>query len=656
MNNLKLIAIVFVICTFHFAGLAQKPPIKFGKISDEEINLKVYDKDTSAEAVIIADYGTVEIVYPSSEGFQLQVNRHRRIKILKNDGLERANGSVRLYRSGGSDENLSSFKASTYNLEDGKLIETKFSRKEIISENESKYAVLKKFALPNVKVGSIIEYEYSYVSPHIFNLRDWYFQDEIPSMWSELRTTIPEFFDFRRATGGYLVSSICEKTQSSFAIQGSRTNYSNYIERVVFQDVPAFKHEKFITTPNDYLSRVEFELRSLNFPGSPIENYSTTWEKIVGNLMADENFGADLNRHGIVKELTGQINNSDSLMAKINKAVELIKRQMKWDESYSVSTDRSLREAFNKKQGNMAEINLLLINLLRSVGVDAYPVIFSTRSHGTIRLFYPMISAFNGVLVAVKVNGKDMLIDATSQFNNLGQISPNYVNGNGMKIMENRFEWIPLLNTEQYSTITMTTLNVVDGQLKGEIIKNNLSSSASDLREEIAKKGKQQFIDEYIKETTDLDIKEYIIDNESDLSKPLSEKVFVDNFNKIDVTGDVIYVPSVVGLDEEINPFVSDTRLYPVDFAVPVTEKNIINLNIPGGYQVEELPAEIKLSLPGNAATFIYMVRNLGTTVQVSSTLKINRTLFTSQEYQLLKEFFKNIISKYGEQIVLKKV
>jgi hypothetical protein len=651
-----LTASTFMLVIFTYS-YSQKAPIKFGKFTDEELKMTVYDKDTAAEAVVIADYGNAQIYYNAGAGFQLQVSRHRRIKILKNDGLEWAKDNVRLYKpSGGQDENLTSFKACTYNMENGKLVESKFSRKDLITEMESKNWTLKKFAFPNVKIGSIIEYDYTYASPYIFNLQDWYFQDEIPVIWSELRTVIPEFYDFRKATGGYLLAAISEETQNNSLIAGTNNSYSNNCQRIVFQNVPAFKDEKYITTPKDYLARVEFELRSIHFPNSTVENFSSTWEKIAQLLMEDDNFGLALNRHGIVKELTEQINQADSLTVKINKAVQLIKKQMKWDESYGIYTNTTLREAFNKNQGNMAEINLLLVNLLRSAGIDANPVLFSTRQHGSVRLFYPMVYAFNGVLATVKVNGKDILIDATSSFNNPGEISPSFINGNGLKISDGKIEWIPLLNKEQFSTISMTNLKIENNQVTADIVQSNSSSSASNFRNKLAKTGKQQYIDDFKKNTSDWDIKEYVIENDDDISKPVIEKIKVDNFNQIDASSDMIYIPSIISSEKETNPFASDTRLYPVDFAVPINEKNILNITVPDGYQVDELPTEIKLSLPENAATFIYLARKVGSNIQVSSTLKITRTKYLPEEYQLLKEFYKNVISKYGEQIVLKKI
>lgn len=114
----------FFLLFFHFAN-AQKPPIKFGDIPMQDMKMKVYDKDTSASAVILADYGVSKLEYSQNNGFILHFERTVRIKILKKDGFTWADFEIPLYHSGNTDEKLSSFKGATYNLEGEKIVESK---------------------------------------------------------------------------------------------------------------------------------------------------------------------------------------------------------------------------------------------------------------------------------------------------------------------------------------------------------------------------------------------------------------------------------------------------------------------------------------------------------------------------------------------------
>ncbi|NOS56680.1 MAG: DUF3857 domain-containing protein [Cyclobacteriaceae bacterium] len=138
----------------------QKPPIKFGNIPMEDMKMTVYDKDSSASAVVLADYGESTISYNQTEGFQLFFERIRRIKILTKDGLKWADFSIPLYHDGTSDEKVTSLKAVTYNLENGKIVESKAKGEAIIKEKYDENLNYTKISLPNVKVGSVIEISY----------------------------------------------------------------------------------------------------------------------------------------------------------------------------------------------------------------------------------------------------------------------------------------------------------------------------------------------------------------------------------------------------------------------------------------------------------------------------------------------------------------
>lgn len=658
MNKTKLVFLIILLNTlFNFNLLAQKPPIKFGKVSMEEMNMAVYDKDTSAEAVILADYGVSEINYNSNNGFELTFSKHVRMKILKNDGLDRANVSVRIYQaSNGSDEEFGGLKAQTYNIVDGKIEETKFSRKDLFTENESKNWILKKFALPNVKIGSVIEFEYTIRSPFLYNFQSWYFQDDIPIIWSEYRTLIPEYFDYKKVFGGYIRPVISENKTYSGTIPGTNITYSNDYQRWVYQDVPAFKDEKYITTPRDYLAKVEFELNTTKMPGGMIKTYSTTWNAIVNELMSADYFGVALNRDGIVKELSEKIDMNDSPENKLVAAYYLLKNHMKWDGRYTIYVENTLRSAFNKNEGNIAEINLLLVNLLRSVGIESYPVLISTRGHGKINTFYARISAFNSVIALARINGKNVLLDATVGYLTPGELSFNSLNDKGLVTVKDNSYWIPLLSTEQFYSSTMVMATIKEDKFEAQIARSSKSSTATILRNKVAKDGKEKYIEDYKKKNADWEITEYSIENETDATKPLSEKILVSNFSNIDVMADMIYLPAILTDEKEENPFSSETREYPVDFAMPIYEKYILNIAIPEGFMVDELPETTKVTLPDNAASFVYQAQQVGNNIQVISQLKIDKTLFLPEEYHLLRELYRHVIAKYGEQIVLKRI
>ncbi|MEN8119179.1 MAG: DUF3857 domain-containing protein [Bacteroidota bacterium] len=648
-----LVFSILVLIPLHF--YAQKAPIKFGKVSKEELEMKVYEKDTAAEAVVLAEYGASEIRYVSSDkGFVLVFENHTRIKILKKEGLDYANVDVRLYSARANvDEDVSGLKAQTYNLENGKIVTTKLSRKEVFEEDESKHWKLKKFALPNVKVGSVIEYKYI-VTSEFFYIKPWYFQTTIPVVWSEYRTTIPEYFKFKRFFGRYMSPDISESSNFSGTFPGGGT-YVTDRNRYVFKDVPAFRSEDYITTADDYLAKVEFEHLSTIVPGAVYETYNTSWNEICHKLLVRDDFGNALNRKGIVKDLVETINISDPVEKKVAAAYYAIKKKMKWNNEKGILAENTLKSAYNDNKGNVAEINLLLVNLLRAVGIQSHPVLLSTRSHGKVNNFYAKRSSFNYVVTLAIVDGKNVLLDASRDFLEPGTLSYDCLNGQGLIATEGKANWINLRSSETFTESTSVMMNIDEEGLNATMYRRTNGLSARRLRYQIAKDGKEKYVENYIENQEDWEIEDIIIENEKDVSKPVVEKIKITEFNNIDLESDMIYLPAII-VDEEENPFTSESRKYPVDFAVPIRSKYILNFTLPEGYMVDEMPESSSVTLPDKAATFIYKIQKQNGILQIYCQTKINKTLFLPEEYKLLREFYTHITEKLNEQIVLKKI
>ncbi len=195
MRNLKLLCVLLLLTTHLFAIDINK---KIGKISKDELLMEVYEKDSSAEAVILFDIGNTSFDYNTEKGFQMIYERQVRIKILNKDGFDYANFSISLYHSNGNEEKLSSLKATTYNLEDGKIIKTKLKNSEVYNIEDTPNKTMKKFSLPAVREGSVIEVKYIIRSDFFYNLQKWKFQHSIPNMWSEYMVEVPEYFHYNK--------------------------------------------------------------------------------------------------------------------------------------------------------------------------------------------------------------------------------------------------------------------------------------------------------------------------------------------------------------------------------------------------------------------------------------------------------------------------
>ena len=670
-STLKLL--LFLACATG-ALQVQGQAAKFGKVSEEELKMRVYEKDTSAAAVILSDAGYSHFQY--SDGFKLVFEREIRIKILKKSGYDWADIEVPYYERGSDKENVSGIKGYTYNLVDGKVQKDRLESKAVFDEQMTENWSAKKFTMPNVKEGSVIDVKYTIYSDFFQNMREWEFQKTIPVAWSEYKVQIPEYFDYKLLQQGYLpfYNSTSGKTLDSFNVkrsgstEGSGFNTKHEpssVDKVdapssanswVMKDVPALRPEKYITTLSDYQAKIEFELQKVQFPGQSAQIVVGDWEQVTRDLLEEEKFGVQLNRNGFFKEelaaLMAKYKAPESRMEAIHS---LIKNKVDWDGKYGKYAFTPIRKVYENKKGSVPEINLLMTSMLLEAGLDAAPVLLSTRENGRAYKGTPMLSKFNYVIAHVRIGDKEYLLDATEPLLAAGNRPVRCLNGEGRLIKKNDQRWVALKPAFIYSKLFSGNISISsNGEMKGTATESIGGYNALYTRKSILEDGEAKFIESFAKKTGDMKVLKPQIKNLNDEANPL------DITYEIAASGSgqensVIYLNPMLGRGEKENPFKLEERAYPVDFAAPQDETYICNFTLPEGYEMEEVPQGKVLSLPDNGGRFMYVVKQEGNVVKILSKININKPVFYAPEYAYLKEFYNQIITKQAEQIVIKR-
>ena len=665
--KLILLLAIPVICN------AQKPPVKFGDISIEDLKMTHYAKDSSAEAVVLADYGETTMEYSQTEGFVLKFERLTRIKILTKDGLDWADFTVRLYHDGSNDEKMNGLKAVTYNLENGKTIQSKLKNDAVFKEKQDANIDIMKMTLPNAKVGSIVEVTYSVRSDFLFNLQDWEFQSTIPVVWSEYRARIPEYFNYEKYMQGYIQLAVNENITASNSInlvskersEGTVTQTEFSQEKIDFQetrfrwaakDVPAFKSEPFITTYRDYISKMNFELAYTKFPNSAIKNYMGTWEDINKRYAESSDFGGEVTGNGFLKnkveEITAGMKTPEEKIASI---CNYVKQNILWDGTSRKFLTTTIRKVLDEKKGNSAEINLLLASMLEKAGLSAYPVLSSTRDHGFLREGTPVSSQFNYVICAVKVADKFILLDATEKFLPVGVLPERCLNGKGFLVSKEGFQWLALQTPGKSRTIVNADVAMTEsGELNGKLTIERTGYYALNERKKFVDKGQEEYVKDFLgNRTWDLAKSEFY--NAKELNEPFKVLHQMKVSDHVTSAGDVLYMNPFLLMRMEANEFSLEKRDYPVNFGSPFERMYTCKIRIPDGFQVDELPQSKVFALPEAGGKFLYNVARLENVISITSIFQINRDIFTQVEYPNLREFYNLVVAKQAEQIVLKK-
>lgn len=346
--------------------------------------------------------------------------------------------------------------------------------------------------MPDVRKGSVIDFEYEIISDFLFNLQEWYFQKHLPVMYSEYRVAIPEYFFYKPATFGYLglgheTSSLprtvrltyIQKAEGVGVTEGRYEHEEKYQDKVstfYASEVPAFKPERFLRAQKNYLSRIAFELEGTRFPDSGYKAYSSSWKDVSEELLGHDDFGKALNKGGFLEVEAQLLNsaNSDSI-GKIAAAFSLVQNKLKWNRKERLFTDANLKKTWEEGLGNSADINLCLIALLKSMNIPAYPVVLSTQSNGLLPLTHPSISDLNYVIAMVEVDGNTILMDATSPYSHLNLLPERCFNGKGQIIDPSRFGEIDIKATSSHFTSKKAVIKMLDdGSFEGtaEIMDN----------------------------------------------------------------------------------------------------------------------------------------------------------------------------------------
>ena len=674
MKFIKLFSLSFLLL-FFVKVTAQE--FKLGKVSIAELQQTVHPKDTAAAAAILYKKGSSSIEFDPNEGFITTTEVETRIKIYKKNGYDWANHEVWYYNNSDLSEKVSISDAVTYNLVAGKIEKTKLKSEGIFTEAVNKYRGQKKITMPNVKEGSVIEFKYSIRSPSRI-IRDWNFQSSIPVNYSQFVTYIPEYYTFNARQKGYIFPKVTtvKKDKSIILTSKERNNYGggngrvvgtdfstdkvNYMEiqtTYVGQDLPAMKDEAFVNNIDNYTASIEHELSMVQFPNSPIKAYSTDWNSVVKTIYDYESFGPELNKTGYfeddVKKLIAGLNTTEE---KILTIFNYVKSTVKWNDYYGYSCDNGVKKAYKEKTGNTADINLMLTAMLRFSGLAANPVLLSTRSNG-IPLF-PNRDAFNYVIAAVETPNGKILLDATDKFSTPNILPLRTLNWQGRLIRKDgTSEEVDLMPSKPSNDLVYLNYNIdAEGKVSGKARRQFTDYNALITRDNIDGVKEEEYLEKLENRNNKIEISDYARTNEKEILLPIIETYSFTGNDLCEIIGGKIYVNPMLFFANEKNPFNQEVREYPVDFGFPFADKYNITIQIPEGFAVETLPAPAIFNMEDNLGSFKFNIAANGNTLQLIIAHQINEAIVSTEKYEMLKEYYKGMIAKETEKIVLKRI
>lgn len=639
-----LLVATFLAC---FQTWAQE--VEFGNVSKEELKEISYAADPDASAAVT--FRKQETYLLSSNGIlRLITEVHERIKIYNKDGFEYATEKVNLFKAGSDKEEVRKIKASTYNLENDKVVEYSLEKDQIFDTKMSFNYDQVKFTMPNVKEGSVIEFSYRIESPFVWNIDEFRFQRDIPvkHLLAELRT--PKGFNFRQTQKGFIILNSKKTTK-----QDHRLGMEVVITSYDLKNIPAMKAENYVDNIDNYRSGAMFELVSIDIPGTPYRSYAQTWEDVAKTIGSSSDYKNDLDKTRSFKEELKTVLGGKTDQLQIAKDLfKYVKDQTEWNGLDGKSFQNGIKKTLKEKKGNAADINLLLVAMMRDAGIRANPVILSTKDNNIP--FFPTVDRLNFVIAHAFIDGKNYYMDATEEFSDINLLPVRDYNWGGLLVDNHNKVWkhITAIKPKKANNIYALDISLdSEGYAEGSFQSRLSDHSAYRFRENFKNRDLDEYLNEMEQRYMGIEISDYEAGNTDTYEGMVTEKFVYETENGADVVGDKLYVHLMAFLRMQENPFKLEKREYPIDFGFPFKDRYLVNIKLPQGYVVESMPENVLVHLPNELGSYKYVVKKNAAGIQLSVTFDLNRAIISADKYSELKEYYNQIIIKGSEQVVL---
>lgn len=656
MNRLVLVCLILFVKA---AVMAQTNGL--GSLSQKDFELQKYDLDSFSNAAILDEFGRAYMVYHDDRGRPVLEFEHQvRLKVFNSEGYGHAHITIPVYNDGTENrtEQMYDLVAKTINLVDGQLREVPLSNAQVFKEKVNKYWDLYKFTFPDLREGSIVEYRYRISSPNIFNFRTWYFQEDIPKVNSRYEATIPSIYNYNLILRGpYKLSTQDAKIKrGDYRIYGKDVDCSYMIYGM--KDIPAFVEEDYMTAASNFKSAIYFELSDYYSLNGGNVKVTKEWKDVERELRTDDRFGHQLRRGSTFKNvLPGLFAAGAEDLDKAKAIYAYVQKQIKWNNYFGMLSDNGIKQALEKRSGNIGDINLALLALLKEAGLKADPVILSTRGKGVVNEIHPVLSDFNYVIAQLTIGEQLYYLDASNPLLPFGLLPLQCINGNARVVPDKASSyWVALKASQKASKFYSVNGKLgEDGIFRGAILTTSNGYAAYNKRSSIKRYNtKDDYIAFVNEQMSAIEITEGDIRGIDNPDEPLVEEYQIEMrmFNE-SAAAEFYFNPFFVNR-QKTNPFTLDERTYPVDFGSLVEERVELMMELPQHYKIKSQPDNVSLALGDGGGRYLTRTELFGENVlNFSQLLSLNKSVYSTDEYYSLKELYSRIIQQEKLDIVL---
>lgn len=638
--------ILLIVCLSAFASFAQtntqtkvvttktvELTQPFGKIDREDLEMKRCDFEPDANAEVLFDSGLF-----SFDGLIQVYERHVRMKIFNDKGRNQASVKLEYIDKNGA-QYLTNLKAETINLNNGNVEYIPVDKKSIYKKSVDKYRSELAFTFPNVQAGSIIEFSFHLESRVSLDFPVWYFQTNIPTRYSEIKTSFPDILQFESLE------------------LNSKNYFINQPDKKAMINIPSISSEPFMTARTDNQQKIMYKFTSVNASGIH-KTFTGSWENVAKLKLNDKDFGWQLERSiDGEREFIKKAKSIISIPDRVEYLFNLVKNSMKWDDIDVTYTFNGTNETWKDKSGNSTEINLILCRLLNDADVKAYPMLVSTRQNGKVIPGYPNLMLFNSTVVYVPLERDFYVLDASNKYNVYNELPENLLNNMAfyMNTDDNKYDLLflqKLLPVNQNININ-STINP-DGTLNGSARVSAFSYDRLKTIEQYKTDGEKKYLEHLTGKNNNLAISDLKFDNMDVDTLPLILH-FDFKLQPENQDNNYLYINCNFLPEFKTNPFIKDSRTTNIDFGYCSNYLISNTYKLPAGYKIDALPKSTTMAMPDGSITFKRLVSDEDGTIAVRYFIVHKKSVYFKEDYAALHDFYKKMYEMLNEQIVLKK-
>lgn len=626
------------------------------KLDVKDVSSTQYQKNPSEAAEVL--YRSYHYWIDTNGEMNLDVIS--RVKIYKKDQAEKfLNQEIYTYNGkNNNSEKVTSLKVVTYNLENDKIVPTAVDKSSKYKSKESKNYTVTKFAFENVKDGSVLEYKYTVLSPFYWLVDRVSVEDVVPVRRFEYVFDFPKFLGFNIDYKGSLTPTNRDVADKN--IYGGEY----YTYRFGYDNIAPYRNEKYVHNINNYMTSIRAELNSTNItrtessiPGNVssggFKSYAISWKDIRKQLYDSEFFGEELKRKSLIKDvLPAEIKNIASPEDKAAAILKFVQKNYTWNKNYGdgIEEGNGIKNLLNTKVGNSGEINLLLVMLMKSAGLEAEPVVLSTVRNGLLVDHSPSLNQLNYTIAYLDVKGKPFLYDATSKMTVPNLIRPNAYNYSGFIMTDKEAKKINIFPPGKSVTYLTVDANLsVDGTVSGKFSDRDTQLYAL-MNSELYDEDKEAYQKESYKERYTFpfsNIKTESLDNnEFQTSFDFDSDTFVDG-----IGGKLIFNPLLFLYNKSHEFDQTEERRSPIELYTGYDKIKKVTITLPDGYAFENVPKSKKFRTEDNAVQYVYKVTQEGNKLTVETTTTVEDPVYPKEYYPAFKQIFDNITKMEGQMV-----